>query len=261
MTRVESETVPRWHALTWQDDDHLSIDDVQFWLTTSVFDAPSTSERFVLLKNRGVIDSYREVLRDLTCIDHVLEMGFFHGASTVLFDRLLLPDKLVAIDHVSAAPFLDAYRTGHNRSGVLPYYDTSQQDPIALTSILTREFPNRDLDLVIDDASHDYVATRAAFDVVWPFVRPGGIYVIEDWGWAHWPGIWQEPTTAPLHGPALSNLVFELVMMQATSPALISGLHVNFYSVAIVRGPADVAIGSFSLNHAYLTRGHRFVLL
>jgi hypothetical protein len=43
------------------------------------------------------------------------------------------------------------------------------------------------LDLVIDDASHIYGPTKASFQALFPLLRPGGLYLIEDWAWAHWP--------------------------------------------------------------------------
>jgi hypothetical protein len=36
-------------------------------------------------------------------------------------------------------------------------------------------------DVVIDDCSHNPVFTRQTFDLVWPVLRPGGCYFIEDW--------------------------------------------------------------------------------
>ena len=35
---------------------------------------------------------------------------------------------------------------------------------------------------MIDDASHLLDPTRSSFDVLFPLLRPGGVYVIEDWG-------------------------------------------------------------------------------
>jgi predicted O-methyltransferase YrrM len=36
-------------------------------------------------------------------------------------------------------------------------------------------------DLIVDDASHDGMLTRKTFEIMWPRVRPGGFYVVEDW--------------------------------------------------------------------------------
>jgi hypothetical protein len=37
-------------------------------------------------------------------------------------------------------------------------------------------------DLIVDDASHDGWHTQETFRLLWPSVRPGGYYVVEDWG-------------------------------------------------------------------------------
>jgi len=36
-------------------------------------------------------------------------------------------------------------------------------------------------DIIIDDASHDAIYTETTFNILWSSVKPGGIYVIEDW--------------------------------------------------------------------------------
>jgi len=41
------------------------------------------------------------------------------------------------------------------------------------------------LDIIIDDASHRDEETRNCFNCLWQFVKPGGWYIIEDWG-AHY---------------------------------------------------------------------------
>jgi len=43
------------------------------------------------------------------------------------------------------------------------------------------------IDVVIDDCSHLAEPTRLAFDTLFPHVRPGGFYVVEDWGTGYWP--------------------------------------------------------------------------
>jgi len=41
-------------------------------------------------------------------------------------------------------------------------------------------------DIVIDDASHLLAPTRAALEILWPRVAPGGLYVVEDWHAGEW---------------------------------------------------------------------------
>ena len=38
-----------------------------------------------------------------------------------------------------------------------------------------------DFDIILDDASHEAHLTRETFNILWPHVKPGGWYVIEDW--------------------------------------------------------------------------------
>lgn len=44
-------------------------------------------------------------------------------------------------------------------------------------------------DIIVDDASHLAQETQTTFTFLWPFLRPGGWYVIEDWnaGFTHHP--------------------------------------------------------------------------
>ena len=62
------------------------------------------------------------------------------------------------------------------------YYGVDQGDAATLRRIVADEFGGEPLDLVIDDASHLLDPTRSSFNVLFPLLRPGGVYVIEDWG-------------------------------------------------------------------------------
>ena len=50
-----------------------------------------------------------------------------------------------------------------------------------MLEIMDREFGDAPLDLVVDDASHLYDETKVALEVLLPRVRPGGLFIIEDW--------------------------------------------------------------------------------
>ena len=118
----------------------------------------------------------------------------------------------------------------------------------------------RDIDLVIDDASHMYHPARTSFEAIFPYLRPGGVYVIEDWCWSHWAGAWQDPAAPIIPGPALSNLILECVMEEGTNPDVISHVYVDPFYVAIERGPRELP-QALHLDDMYLARGSRLTLL
>ncbi len=60
----------------------------------------------------------------------------------------------------------------------------SQADPEFLRSVVT-EFGSPDV--ILDDGSHIANHQRASFDVLFPLLKEGGIYVIEDVHTAYWP--------------------------------------------------------------------------
>src|SRR6185436_21011315 len=63
------------------------------------------------------------------------------------------------------------------------HYRTDQSDRPALARIMADAFGDEPLDLVIDDASHSLAPTRDSFEALFPLVRPGGRFLIEDWHW------------------------------------------------------------------------------
>jgi hypothetical protein len=110
----------------------------------------------------------------------------------------------------------------------------------------------------VDDASHFYTETKASFNAAFPRLRPGGVFVIEDWAWAHWPGdTWQKDGGPWPERPALSNLAVELAMACASSSHLIQEVQVTPQMLLVERGPADAPEG-FDISAHYLTRGRRF---
>lgn len=95
-----------------------------------------------------------------------VELGVLEGASLLYFeDYFTHPDsRIVGVDiHVPTQTF--------RRAEVIQCDQSDPTLPVRLGPI----------DIVIDDASHDPVLTRRSFDLLWPSVRPGGVYIIEDW--------------------------------------------------------------------------------
>ena len=102
---------------------------------------------------------------------------------------------------------------------------------------------------MVDDASHTYEQTKASFEILFPLLDPGGIYLIEDWSWAHRP-YYQAPDAPFSNRHALSNLLFEQIMLMG-STSLISEIRVWKFLYLIRKGqeriPADqrMRVGRF----------------
>lgn len=228
-----------WGGIKWQGSEQLSLDGITFRLTISDFPARSATNDFALLKTPSCLETLRTLLNGEMPRD-ILDIGIHQGGSTVLFDLLFKPDRLVAIDDGVGVPALAEYIAARRRAGrVIPYFGQDQGDRAALRRILAQHFP-LGLDLVVDDASHQYEPTRASFECAFPLLRPGGWYVVEDWGWNYWPGIWQEQ--AVIAGLPLSRLVLELAVAQAAitsspdMPKLIDEVRIVANAAAVRRG-------------------------
>ena len=88
---------------------------------------------------------------------------------------------------------------------------------------------------MIDDCSHMYALTKASFEALFPLLRPGAMYVIEDWAWSHWPEF-QSASHEWAGEPPLTRLVFDLVEAAGTSRDLIASITIYQGFVAVERG-------------------------
>lgn len=67
-------------------------------------------------------------------------------------------------------------------------YQGSQDDRALADSILSDM--NGPAAFIIDDASHINMLTLKTFELYWPMLAPGGIYVVEDVHTSYWPEIY-----------------------------------------------------------------------
>lgn len=184
------------HRLRWEGDDRLVVGPTSFDLTVDParWAASSSADRFVLLKTRRMVEAFVRNVPDR--VERVVDLGIFKGGSIALCCELFHPERIVGVDLEPArVQALDEFvdRRSLGRSVEL-HFGTDQGDREALTRIVEDGSGGRPLDLVVDDGSHLYTPTRASLEVLLPRLRPGGVYVIEDWGWAHWEGTrWQGP--------------------------------------------------------------------
>ena len=96
----------------------------------------------------------------------VLEIGVAHGGSLYMWRGLSPEGHIVGVnDH--------GFGDWPEGAGKII---TDQADP-HLPELLNYER----FDLIVDDASHMGSKSRATFALLWPLVKPGGWYVLEDW--------------------------------------------------------------------------------
>ena len=146
-------------------------------------------------------------------VRNLVEIGVFRGGSVAFFHEFLDHPKMICIErNVAPVPKLEAYRAA--RHDIAIHYGVDQGDRPAIHRIM--EQSRSDIDWVIDDASHFYQPSRASFEAIFPFLRPGGLYIIEDAAWAH-SGPAQDPEHPWARQPALTNLILELVVACMTN--------------------------------------------
>jgi predicted O-methyltransferase YrrM len=239
----------------------------------SSFIEPSRPDRFAIFKNPAHVDRYREILAALPQ-PRIFELGIAQGGSVVMLTLLGEPDRLVAVDlsprPVQAlADFLEARGLSDR---VRPHYGVDQGDRGRLSAILADEMEGEPLDLVIDDASHRYGPTRASFEVLFSALRPGGMYIIEDWSWHH---IVAEAIAATLADPnapdhdaiqavisgagppwepTLSRLAVELLLALSLPGDAVMDVTVNENWILVRRGAATLDPGTFRMDDLYTDR-------
>ena len=162
------------------------IGDTEF---VSGFALESTRDRFRIQKDQALIDLYVGLGSEFHN-GRIVELGIAAGGSTAFLALLTEPTKLVACDVGSTPVAALSQFIEHERLAdtVRPHYGVDQGDKLQLAQIVDTEFGDDQIDLVIDDASHVWDKTLASFEVLYPRLRPGGRFVIEDWATQYFMG-------------------------------------------------------------------------
>jgi predicted O-methyltransferase YrrM len=261
--------------------DRFRIGDVEFRCS---FERGSEPDRFYIRKHRRQVESLLSVL-DRFPDANVVELGIMEGGSTALAALAARPRRLVAIElepeRVAALDALIARERLDQR--VRPYYGVDQSDRGRLGAIVAEEFGEEQLDLVVDDASHRLEPTRASFETLFPRLREGGLFLIEDWRWqirraAAVAERLRDPES-PAKGklarrlrrsggsggddgeqeggrrePPLPVLVVELMLAKAESDDVVAEVTVGPWWVGVQRGSGRLDPERFRLSELYTDR-------
>ena len=222
-------------TLDWGDGT-VSLGRLTFRLEEARID---DSTELVLYKPRSLVEQYAEMLamRPGFRPQHVFELGIFGGGSVALWYEVFRPRKHVAIDVADREDTQAFTRWRQGREDrVSTYWRVDQADQAGLRRIASAEFSGQ-LDLVVDDCSHLYAPTKASFEALFPLLRPGGLYVIEDWAWAYL----AEIREAFSGKRPLTDLVVHLVEATGTPSRVIASVAVYSRFVVVERGTGEIA--------------------
>lgn len=122
-------------------------------------------------------ESVFEHLRDKPV--KLLELGISEGSSLYLWRDYFEKGAIAGLDIL---PFEAEDETGRIRT-----YQGGQQDT-ALLDRIAAECAPEGFDIIIDDAAHiGYLARISFWHLLENHLKPGGIFIIEDWGVSYWP--------------------------------------------------------------------------
>ncbi len=217
----------------------------------------TTADEIIILKDPGFLALY-EPMFEAAPNRNVLEFGVFEGGSIILFALAYPNFKFVGLD---IRPPNEQVLTHIHDLGLTDrvkiHYNINQTDQAAVERVIALEFKDEALAIVSDDASHDYFYSKSTFQTTFGRLAPGGFYCLEDWAWAHWGEPFQ--TQQWVEQPALTNLVFEMLMLQASTHDIISTIEIKPALASLRRGAAP--LGVFELDRLIRMRNRTLTLI
>ena len=219
---------------------------------------PEDAQYLPLVKARGMMDAYADFFdkNPNFAPKSVLELGIFAGGSVAYWHEALQPEAHAAVDitNLGDSEYFKKYKQGKN---IKTYWQTSQSDANALRRIVNEDLGGK-VDLVLDDASHQYELSKQSFEILFPFVTPGSYYIIEDWSWHHWT-VMNDPNHPWFGEDAPTELIFQLIEIVGSRHRPSPIAHVDVYDnfVAIQRGTMPLG-QDFKLQSLIQRRPHAY---
>jgi len=123
----------------------------------------------------GLFGAYKELFASIKEKPiKYLEVGTAYGDSLVWARKFFPNAKIVGADRIKPTIIPEG----------VPFYQVNQNDPDGLILLGKKEGP---FDIIIDDASHQAIETQNTFANLYPYLKTGGMYIIEDWGAGYLP--------------------------------------------------------------------------
>lgn len=238
----------------------VSIDDVVFELRPNVRNA-SKPDWVCLRKTPKSVECYQALAPRLQGCN-MIEVGVDQGGATSFFTKLYNPTKFLALELSSepVAKLVDFLAQHDTQQHVRLEWGVDQADTATVARLVDETFGETRLDLVVDDASHLLQPSTATFEELFPRLRQGGIYIIEDWSLDHQlervvqedsgenaevARIWEHAASMENPKPLkpTSLLICQLVLAAARNPEWVSSITLFKGYCEVRRGVADIAAG------------------
>jgi len=178
--------------------------------------APCYEEHFGPLRSREIV---------------LVEIGVYQGASIRMWEEYFPKAKIYGVD---IAPSCLAYATPRSRIVI-----GSQEDPAFLKKLGETTGP---IDILIDDGGHTMNQQRTSFQHLFPRIRPGGLYIIED----------LETSYRPAFGGGHVGLQGTTIRMLKN---MIDAINNKYHEGSLVVAPAKIESLRFYDNICFIRRG------
>jgi predicted O-methyltransferase YrrM len=252
-------------GIEWQTKKSFSLGGHTFNVPSSMLDFLMSEEEvdpstFYLAKTLAIIQCYLTLFNEKKR-HNILELGIFRGGSTAFLQLLGKPERLLALElSPERIGILDQFIAGEKLDGsVRVEYGVSQDDIVRVRELTIEHFgPGRSIDVVVDDASHLLAPTRTSFETVFPLIRPGGSYIVEDYAGSQIAlDDWLEPAvqgnkqfgglvTQSIRSclqadyKPLLLLAVEAMLVSIVAPGVVQKVVTDRHWLKIVRGPDDI---------------------
>ena len=218
----------------------------------------TTDDEIVILKCPEFLRKYDNILNSLPN-NNVVEIGIAEGGSLIYFALafphltftgidLRSPNEKVT-DHIKKLGLSDRIKL---------HYRIDQADKRKVRETIAEDFKGAKIGAIIEDACHWYEQSRKTFEATFELLETDGVYCLEDWSWAHEAGrtqnggMWWDK-------PSLSNLLFEIIMLQPSTSDLVRNIRVDQNVAVIERGTMPVK--NLCLDDLIINRGKKLQLI
>ncbi|MDR2893474.1 MAG: class I SAM-dependent methyltransferase [Deltaproteobacteria bacterium] len=232
----------------------LEVNGLRFTLDHQHYEKKTDNDLILLCKTQRLLNVYLDLFSRFPH-KRVLEFGIFEGGS-VLFCASLLKnlEKVVGVDLRPASDDVAGIIKRHQLEDKITLHYSTPQDAPGLRETVLKDFNGQRPDIIIDDCSHLYGPTKTTFEMMFPLLAPGGLYIIEDWAWAHWPG-YQNRGETFYDESALSNLIFEIIALRGTHQEWFEDITVKNVSMVVIQKGRIPVPEPFGISTLTMMRG------